>query len=138
MNNKLSEEMIREFIRLQTLLYESFIQQVDVKICKNDYISLAPELKMGSIFIDEDEWVYNKHGSGVYFERKSDGVVIDNDRKFNEPNQFSERRISEYLKSINGNKVEVNWHLVKIFLSTLLEQGKIKLTDNDYGLYKFI
>lgn len=131
-NAGFSLELIRDFIKLQSDLFDAFMSQIDAGVSESGYVVLSRDLKEGSILLGEDEWIYNKHGAGVYFERKRDCIVIDNDRKFDKTDHFTEWRIQGYLESLNGNEMELR--LVKKIFSDLLEKGQIEAVGG--GLYR--
>lgn len=96
-------EDIKKFVDLQTALFNLFIKKYPAT--KVGVVLTVPE-RDGIISLDGDEWSFHKHGAGVRFTRFKDGVIVDNDRKFDRPEFFSEGRLMLYLESINNREYE--------------------------------
>jgi len=129
---KLQIETIKDYVSLQTALFDAFLDKYpSVKVSRTGYLSVTE--KDGHIILDNKEWLFHKHGDGVHFTCMYNGVLVDNDRKFDKPNLFCARRLCEYLKSLYKSDLEIDF--VEEFIFNLLSAGKIeKVPENLYKL----
>lgn len=88
---------IKTFISIQRRLTEALLDKYPE--CRN-YLLLFNLPKCGEVILNGVHWNYKKHGSGVEF-RCSDGRVVDVCERLDEPDLFSEWRISLYLQSVD-------------------------------------
>jgi hypothetical protein len=89
---------IKTFISTQVKLSNTLLNEFPE--CTN-YLLLFNLPKNGEIEVNEIIWSYKKHGSGVKFIRADDGRLVDICERIDQPELFSEWRLSLYLESIH-------------------------------------
>lgn len=87
----LHEEVI-EFVKYQTQLLSSLND-------KHPNMKLFELPRSFEITNQGDLWSCRRHGAGIWFENKSNGVVIDTHKNIESPATFDAWRISTFLES---------------------------------------
>lgn len=64
---------IKNFIRLQGVLWDTYVDHFDVR----DSNPLYLPSRRGELSVEGDTWLYSRHGNGVLFTNKSSRAQID-------------------------------------------------------------
>ncbi|MBN3215514.1 hypothetical protein H5A45_05675 [Pectobacterium polaris] len=122
----MNEREIINFINLQDMLMKAFfIAYPSLK----DFDFLLDFPKKGTVFINNDEWVFIKHGIGIKFLISNDQkeMVIDINNVKN-PKLIDIWCLSQYFSSYND-------HEIKGVLDGMVESGILqKISEKQYEL----
>ena len=109
--------------------------------------NLLKKPKTGILSTLGEEWKFQKHGAGIFFEESRTGKIIDAHRAItNNQRAFDSWRLSEYFESVNCSRImwrsnafvaDDDDELDKLL--ELLEQAAIvQLISSQYKLYELI
>ncbi|MDY4385614.1 hypothetical protein ABRP58_15945 [Pectobacterium aroidearum] len=122
----MNEREIISFITLQEMLMKAFfIAYPSLK----DFEFLLDFPKKGTVFVNNDEWGFVKHGKGIKFLINSDQkkAVVDVNNVKN-PNLIDIWRLSQYFSSYDD-------HEIKGVLDGMVESGILqKISEKQYEL----
>jgi hypothetical protein len=134
-------EHMRKFVAIQTgLIHALCDSRGGLEQSGLDRIPRA-----GSLVLDDNEWYFHKHGSGVSFKAKKDGTVIDaHVETIEAPDAIDAWRLFQYFESIGVSCVEccstsrhdvTSERQIEAMLAPLLEEGRLIALKRN-GLYR--
>lgn len=125
------KEYIEELIKLQNNLLSVF-KRVYPEV--KDYNLLLDCPRKGELKVNEQEWLFTKHGKGLKFIRKKPlpQIVVNIHSYFSEPDVLDEWRLEQYLESlkISYSKSDISKHLNELTLTQALK----KISEQQYKL----
>lgn len=125
------KEYIEELIKLQNNLLSVF-KKVYPEV--KDYNLLLDCPRKGELKVNEQEWLFTKHGKGLKFIRKKPlpQIVVNIHSYFSEPDVLDEWRLEQYLESlkISYSKSDISKYLNELTLTQVLK----KISEQQYKL----
>ena len=125
------KEYIEELIKLQNNLLSVF-KKVYPEV--KDYHLLLDCPRKGELKVNEQEWLFTKHGKGLKFIRKKPlpQIVVNIHSYFSEPDVLDEWRLEQYLESlkISYSKSDISKYLNELTLTQVLK----KISEQQYKL----
>ncbi|MCX8619151.1 hypothetical protein J3U42_12205 [Gilliamella sp. B2923] len=125
------KEYIEELIKLQNNLLSVF-KRVYPEV--KDYNLLLDCPRKGELKVNEQEWLFTKHGKGLKFIRKKplSQIVVNIHSYFSEPDVLDEWRLEQYLESlkISYSKSDISKYLNELTLTQVLK----KISELQYKL----
>lgn len=125
------KEYIEELIKLQNNLLSVF-KRVYPEV--KDYNLLLDCPRKGELKVNEQEWLFTKHGKGLKFIRKKPlpQIVVNIHSYFSEPDVLDEWRLEQYLESlkISYSKSDISKYLNELTLTQVLK----KISEQQYKL----
>lgn len=121
---------IEEFIDLQSAIVSAFKRKFTHL---SDWRFLIDFPKDGSIEVNGIEWTFHKHGSGLLFQRASDGLTIDVHRNLDRPEYIDAWRLEQYFLSLGEVKSEKE---LKGDLERLAATELLELVPAEPGTYR--
>ncbi|MCP4500967.1 MAG: hypothetical protein GY822_13495 [Deltaproteobacteria bacterium] len=94
---------IRQFIELQSALFESFCQDNTGEISSNEF---HPDARLGVICVNDKDWNWNIHGTGVLF-TSSLLVKVDIHEVLTKSVYFDQYRLRTYFGSLGKKGVQM-------------------------------
>lgn len=129
----LCRDEIKAFVDYQEMLFEAFKKKFHhLSEEQLTYLHKLPE-KQGTINDKEgNSWAFQKHGEGIRFEQKKDGLVIDIDRNLQETQKFDAGRLCWYLESVHG--IEIDTREITETLDNYVSMGVLEKEKYSYRL----
>lgn len=125
------KEYIEELIKLQNNLLSVFKR---VYPEAKDYNLLLDCPRKGELKVNEQEWLFTKHGKGLKFIRKKPlpQIVVNIHSYFSESDVLDEWRLEQYLESL---KISYSKSVISKYLNELtLTQVLKKISEQQYKL----
>lgn len=135
-----SNDELLEFVRLQQKLAEALEE-----VGGGESTDMGMRVERGTVSIDDTDWAFNWHGSGVLFVRAGDRVQVDMHRRLDNPMFVDRWRLEIYFQSLGrrGNKLLNRLSgsnegsaadRVQAWLDRLAEQGRLRSLDAGFEL----
>jgi hypothetical protein len=90
---------LEELVRLQKLLLRELKKR---NPGSEDLEVILDFPRSGTVKIGDAEWLFRRHGVGMWFEKISDGTVVDVHKNVAHPDIFDVWRVDTYLRSIGA------------------------------------
>ncbi|TBW56061.1 hypothetical protein EZI54_10495 [Marinobacter halodurans] len=121
-------KQIHDFLVLQSSLLVAFFRAYPD--CR-DLKFLLDFPRSGLIAVGDDEWHFFKHGSGLLFIRKKDGLEVDVRRAVGDYEIFDLNRIEQFLET-SGQPTE----FLEGEIKKAIKEGAVLVVDFDYRLLR--
>ena len=102
---KLTLQDVHNYHELQVELSRAILEQAS-QPQEQDIVFSLPN--SGSVVIENETWLYKKHGMGVVFTNKKLGLVVDIDDELSKPQLIKVFRLVQYIESKSSTHVEFN------------------------------
>jgi len=138
MDDKILMSELIDLERKQIELRDAFLKEWPNIMDWKFYIDVP---KNGLVTIkDGTIWEFKKHGTGLIFECKKNGVIVDFDSNFHDHGEaFNLFRFMSFLESkIKSENFVSDKKLIKNWMNNMEKIGVIESLDNIYGMYKLI